>query len=146
MQNTIQLQKAPHSRDCNSLKSKIYISFETGSNLLTVSSYKIKIKLHTSNIQQHRKNTSIPKWKNPDIRKLLGSTKMRFQQGKHQILQFHVQHLGLTKTLSGPRKLRWTYPPAMPPKIHIASVLGWFYSVLAGFLDICPIILASPIS
>lgn len=73
----------------NSDSLKVCIRTETHGNVLTMSSYERKNKLHTSNIQCHRINTDIPTWKNHNIARNAQTTVR--QTPSSQILQLHVQ-------------------------------------------------------
>lgn len=70
----------------------------------------------------------------------------KIQQGKHQTLQLHVQHLAHDKTGCAPKGLGSPIPLDMQPVTHVSSLLVWFHSMPTVTLGGCATVMASPVS
>lgn len=100
---------------------KSSVSLKSQNNLLTVTTIKQKHKLCTSNIEWHRIYIPFQKGGNWHSEEILGLSKAKTQEGKHQILQLHVWYLDFG--FNGPR---WLCPSTFAAQnIHFS--LGCFH-------------------
>lgn len=83
----------------------------------------------------HYRNSLARKW---------DQSRIETQQGKHHILQLHVQHLGLVIYHLGYKGLGSPHLSSSAAFVQIASLLGLSYCMSIAFLNQCPMVLASP--